>query len=826
MFKFSRLSFLRWTASLIFALTAIAHASLVSEIRGTVSDPSGAVIPNAKVELLENGVPVASAATDGKGQYHILQNFGSGSRLRVSVSGFSTAEKPLNPVSDGRELTVDIVLQIASLSEQITVTSTGVPTPQAQLGAAVTVLSSADYAGAHELQEGLRYVPGLQATQSGQAGGTTQMYIRGGDKDASKLLIDGIPMNDIGGNVEFANIASAAILQVEILRGPNSALYGSDALAGVISLTTARGSTPLPLFTYLADGGNFGSYRQEGSVGGQYKHFDYFTDYARFATNNSTPDSKFHNGTFTGNFGWALSPQSSLRATIHHDQVASGQPDAMQLYGIPTDAKQANEDANFGVTWENQTTAKWNNMIRYGGTRLRSQYTEFAPTGIPQYDGSGNLLQYLGAPITINGANGYSVSGQAFYQYAGTGPNAGTIYPNYAPLSTDKDFVYAQSNYSFNPHIRGLVAFRYEDERGYSDGPTNSVERGNFSYTFQVQGDIQNRLFYTVGTGLEDNGLFGFAATPRASLAWRVAGATKLRASFGKGIKEPAVFDQIDSLYALLLLPGSQPEGNQLISQDHIAPIGPENSRTYDGGVDQFLFGGRSRLSLSLFHNEFTHGIEYIPPQGLADLGLPSAIVNLAASTNYGATVNTKDYRSQGIEAEIESQVTRDFFVRAGYTYADAQIQRSFSNDTGIVVTNPALPLSGASIPIGVYSPLVGARPFRIAPHTGYFQTGYRHSKLFAALSGTLVSRRDDSDFLTDSNGGNSLLLPNRNLDGAYQKLDLTTSYQATRQLAVEGSFQNLLCEHYSEAFGFPSLPFMFRLGMKFTFGGESWRGK
>jgi iron complex outermembrane receptor protein/vitamin B12 transporter len=338
------------------------------------------------------------------------------------------------------------------------------------------------------------------------------------------------------------------------------------------------------------------------------------------------------------------------------------------------------------------------------------------------------------------------------------------------------------------------------------------VERGNFSYTFELQGDIHNRLFYTLGGGLEDNGLFGFAATPRASLAWQVAATTKLRASFGKGIKEPAIFDQLESLYALLSLAGSQPEGNQLIAQDHIAPIGPPNSRTYDGGIDQSLFGGRSRVSLSLFHNEFTHGIEYIPPQGLTLLGVPSDIVTIAENTNYGATVNTKDYRAQGIETELESQLTHHFFARAGYTYVDAKIQHSFTGD---------------AIDIGVFSPLIGARTVRISPHSGYFQTGYRHAKLLAALSGTLVSRRDDSDFLEyDANGGLSMLLPNRNLDGAYQKMDLTTSYQAMSRVAVEGSFQNLLSEHYSEAFGYPSLPFTFRLGLKFTVGGELWAGK
>jgi len=810
MFRFLRLCPLRWAAILIFAFTAIAHAAPSSAIRGVVSDPSGAVIPNAKVELLENGVALVSTSTDAHGRYSIAQTISVASQLRVSASGFNTTEKSIDPAGDGRELTADLVLQIASRSEQITVTSTGAPTPQAQLGAAVTVLEAADYQGARDIQEALRFVPGLQATQTGQAGGTTSVFIRGGGSDANKVLIDGIPVNDVGGAVEFANMASAAVAQAEVLRGPNSVLYGSDALAGVISLTTARGSTPLPLFSYLIDGGNFGTYHQEGTAGGGYKKFDYFSDYSRFDSSNSIADDEYHNGTYAGNFGWELTPASSLRATIHHDRVASGQPGAILLYGVPSDAEQANEDAYFGVTWEDKTTANLHNLVRYGGMRLRSQYTEFAPAGTPD---SGYTL---GAPVTIQGANGYTVSGQALES------NDGPPYPYTYPASTDKDFVYAQSDYRFNPHLLGLVAFRYEDERGYSGGPASSIERGNYSYSFQIQGDIRNRLFYSVGGGIEDNGLFGLAGTPRASLAWQVArgasgsilSGTKLRASFGKGIKEPSVFDQLDSLYVAL---EALPNGSQLIAQYHIAPIGPENSRAYDGGVDQLLFNGRARMSLTLFHNEFTNGVEYIPQQGLIDLGVPSAIADDAA---YGATVNSQAYRAQGIETEIEYQATRALFIRSGYTYTDAQIQRSFSSDAIGPSFNPEFP----TVAIGAYSPLIGARPFRIAPHSGYFEAGYRRSRLFAGLRGTLVGSRDDSDFIEyDANFGQSLLLPNHNLDGAYQKLDLTSTYAANRHVSVEGNFQNLLSEHYSEAFGYPSLPFMFRLGMKFTLGGESW---
>src|SRR5262249_562279 len=374
--------------------------------------------------------------------------------------GFATMEKAIPIENRTQELTLDISLPLASFSEQITVTSTGTPTPQAHVGASVTSLSQTDYQGARDIQEGLRLIPGLQAVQTGQAGGTTSLFIRGGDSDANKVLIDGIPANDIGGFFEFANLTSAAIGQVEVLRGPNSVLYGSDALAGVVSFTTPRGNTPLPLFTYVIDGGNFGTYHQEGTFSGVYSRFDYFSDYSRFDTRNSVPDNTYHSGTFAGSYGWMFSANSHLRATVHHDQVSSGAPNAIELYGIPAEAKQVSEDSYFGVTWEDQSTTKWHNLLRYGGVRLRSNFTEFAPTGIPQYI-DGVLVDYLGAPATTRGANGYPVSGQAVYQYVQT-------YPNSFRNSTDRDSVYAQTDYQFKPYLLGLFAFHYQDERGYS----------------------------------------------------------------------------------------------------------------------------------------------------------------------------------------------------------------------------------------------------------------------------------------------------------------------------------------------------------------------
>ena len=802
----------------VFVLAGFAYTMPNPSIHGTVTDPSGAAVANAKIELVENDreVPVATVLTDVNGQYVLERTFAAGFHLRVSSPGFRTVEKPVPVEGRTDDVPLNVSLPLASFSEQITVTSTGTPTPQSQLGAAVTTLTEPDYEGTRDISEGLRFIPGLQALQTGQAGGTTYLYVRGGERNASKLLIDGIPANDIGGDIEFANLSSDAIGEVEVLRAPNSALYGSDALAGVVRLTTPRGTTPLPLISYRIDVGNFGTYHQEGTFSGLYKRLDYFSDFSRFDTSNSVPDNTFHNGTFAGSYGFKLSENSSLRVTVHHDQVASGQPNAIDSYGIPTLAKQNGEDSYFGATWADQTRSNWHNLVRYGGIRLRSKYTQFAASGIPQYI-DGTLVDYLGAPVTLRGANGYTVSGQAVYQYPGT-------YPNSYPTSTDRDFVYAQSDYRFNPHLLGLFAFRYEDERGYAGAPTSSIERGNYSYTLQLQGDVRNRFFYTVGGGLEDNGLFGFASTPRISLAWQAVRGnsnaffcgTKLRASFGEGIKEPSIGDQTTSLFALLEgLPG----GTTLISQYHVGTIGPVHSRSYDGGVDQILHHGRGRVSLTLFHNEFSDGIEFIPQQGLIDLGVPSAI---AAAAEFGATVNSQAFLARGLETEVEHQITNTIFVRAGYTYLDARIQRSFTSDALGPTFNPLFP----TIPIGIFSPLIGARPFGRAPHTGYFELSYRGKRLFAGLHGTFIGRRDDSDYLEfDANGGTTMLLPNRNLDGAYQRIDLTARYQMNRYVAAEGNFQNLLNQHYAEVIGYPALPFMFRLGLKFSLGGESWPG-
>jgi iron complex outermembrane receptor protein/vitamin B12 transporter len=810
-------------AGLCLAFSLLALAGDRAQLYGSVQDPLGAVVPGATIELLAAERVVARAHSADDGTYHIEVPRAGRYRLRVSAPSFHRALTEARYISHSGESRIDVTLSVGALSDEITVVATGLSTPESQLGYSLTVLTGNQLPNSDEVQASLRLIPSVQLTQSGQMGATTSIFIRGGGSDASKVLIDGLPTSFVGGFSEMGILSSTGVDRIEVLRGPNSVLYGSDALSGVVSLTTRRGTTPLPELSYAVDGGNFNSYSQRASLGGAVRQWDYFSAFSVIATRNGVPDDSFHNSTYAGSFGWAPRPRTSLRLSLRDLATNAQVPNAIALYDIPDDAGRLDHQTYLSLTAEDQTSERWHNLVRYGRTRLREVYTDYAPTGIPFYDAAygPGISWYLGAPVVLEGANGYGpVSGQAIFQYPGT-------YPTSTLVTTNRDFIYAQTDYRFSQHLSGLASFNYESERGSDDTVPSilTTERGNYSYSVELAGDLRSRLYYTLGGEVEDNALFGVVATPRASLAYyllrprdsRSFSSTKLRASFGKGIKEPSLYQQFNSLYGLL----STSEENSLIAKYGVNPVGAERSRTYDAGIDQELFEGRAKVGLTYFHNQFTDGVEYVPQQGLVELGIPSSITDSAAA-EFGAYVNTLTYRAQGAEAEIEAKITSKLSARGGYSYLDPVVQHSFSSDALAPSYNPASDF--ANIPIGVYSPLRGERPFRLAPHTGYFGLNYEPARWILSLTGTLVSRRDDSDYLSDKYGGTTLLLPNRDLDPAYQRLDLMAGYRVNPRVEIYSSFGNILSQHYSEAFGYPALPFSFRAGIELSFGGESWK--
>lgn len=809
-------------SALVLTAVSLYAADHNNTLRGTITDPVGAVIPGATVELLQGDKRAAVATSDSLGRYQFTAVAAGHYSVRAQAAGFAPQQSDVVYVGGAGAVIVDLSLRVGAVAQQIVVSATGTKIPESQTGASISVLKFGELDHQLDVLNAITQVPGVQLMQNGQRGAAGSLFLRGGNSDANQVLLDGVPLNDIGGVVNFGTLATTAVDQVEILRGPNSVLYGSDAMAGVVSLTTRRGTTPLPEISYAFDAGNFNSLRGDASLGGAFKRLDYLGDFSRFDTSNSVPNNTFHNATYVANVGLALNANNELRFTGRYTTAALGQPNAIQFFGIPDDSFERDQDGYLGITFSSQTTARLHNLVRYAATRVRLQDVNPSVTGIPDGFGDG-----LGLPVTIRGANGFSVTGQAILDFAGT-------YPVASSSSSKRDSIYLQSDYSFNSHLLALTGFRFEDERGFtlsSFGET-PASRKNFSYIAEIQASLGSRAYLTLGGSLEDNAVFGVTAIPRTSLAYYLVrprsegffNGTKLKFNYGQGIKEPNIFESTDSLFSLL---SKAPNGPQLVAQFNVAPIAAERSRSYDAGFEQSAWGGRARLSATFFYNQFTNQIEFVPSAALLALGVPSPEVALAG---FGATFNSGDTRALGAETEIQLALGHGFNARAAYTYLDAKVERSDTFDAFdcsqpsqilFCAFNPAFP----TIPIGAFAPLQGSRPFRRAPHTGSFSLSYDRPRFNLALNGLLVSRRDDTTFLEnqDASFGNTLLLPNRNLDPSFQKIDLGGTFRVNRRLALYSVVENLLSQHYDQVIGFPAPPLTFRAGFKVTFGGESW---
>jgi len=823
----------RLPSRLSIALLLVTAASLchAAAIRGVVTDPSGAKITGANVALLSNGKVVATTVSTADGSFQVLTGSAGRFFLVVSAKSFREIETPgfyAGPL-DNIERTV--VLEPQWARESIVVTATGTPTPQAQTSAATSVLGPLDLALEDDLVSQLRLMPGTFVVQSGQAGAVSSLFVRGGDSTSNKVLVDGVSAGDLGGGFDLGPLSTTAVESAEIYRGPNSSLYGADASSGVVSLTTPHGTTSFPSLLFHGDAGNFDTSREELEVAGAHNKLDYLGAFSWLQTSNDLPNDEYHVATSAANLGWQINGNTQIRATLHYGVDATGVPNAWDFYHVADSATEKDQDLFFSASIDNQTTPDFHQTARYGMTRKREQYNLWSPSGqLFTYDTYGDQA-YYGLPVAITGANGYKVSGRAILDFPAFPPST---YPEGNQIVSNRDQIMYQGNYTFTPHIVATAGFHYEQERGAAPNSSylTPVERTNYDYLAAVHGDFKSRFFYTLGGSLERYSLFGTQTSPRAGLSYYVLrprkgifSGTRVLFNFGDAVREPSLTDQFYSLYNFLETNG----GQSTIQQLHISPLAAPATRTYEGGFEQAFFGERLLFRSSFFHNEFGRQIEYVGLDLIPEL-LPNLTPQqqnqleqtLQADGAYEQSLNTQAYRGLGVETTVEGGIGRAIFLRGGYTYLDAVVQRSFANDD-VALLGPIPTYGGIpnGIPIGEDSPLQGARPFRRAPHTGFLTATYSTRKLTAMLSSAFASRSDDSDFLAgyDLNGGNSLLLPNRNLDYGYAKLDLGASYQLWDWLGIYGKAENLTNNQHIAPIGYPSLPVGLRIGLKLQWG-------
>jgi vitamin B12 transporter len=796
----------------LMLLIGDAAPSMAASIRGVVTDASGAKVTGASVILICNGKAIATARSSASGSFEITTGIEGRFFLVVSAASFRQLETPSFYAGRLDSVERNMVLEPEWARESIVVTATGTPTPQPQTSAATSVLAPQDLALRNDLVSALRLMPGTVVTQAGQMGAQTALFIRGGNSNSNKILLDGVSAGDLGGQFDFGALSTTALERAEVYRGPNSNLYGADAASGVVSLTTPRGTTSYPSILFHGDAGNLSTSHEELEVAGAHNKLDYLGAFSWLQTANNLPNDEYHVATTAANIGWQLNGNTQLRATLHYGVDSTGLPNAWNFYHVADDATEKDQNLFISASIDNQATASLHNMVRYGATRKREQWNQWAQVG------SGNFNAYgdsLGKMVTISGANSYSVTGQAILDYSGS-------YPTGDSFVNNRDQLVYQGDYKITQHLAALIGFQFEDERGsyvYPAYSTNDVtDRTNYNYVAGVHGDYKSRFFYTLGGSLEKYAAFGTQTSPRAGLSFYalrprdgIFSGTRILFNYGDGVREPTLTNEVNSLYTFLKN-GHQADLKQL----HIGPLAAPATRTYEGGFEQTFFSKRLLFRTSYFHNQFGKEIESVPALELIKLfpDLTAADLGYYYTYDMGLTVNTQAFRVQGVETTVEGGIGRNLFLRGGYTYLDSVVQRSFTSDNEALAGGYAPTFNG--IPMGAFSPLKGARPFRRPPHTGFFTASYSTDRVTGVFTSAFASRSDDSTYLYDANYGYTLILPNRNLDYGYAKLDLGGSYKLLKWLNVYAQAENLTNNQHIAPAGYPSLPFNLHTGLRF----------
>ena len=256
-----------------FLVVSPRPAFTAGPISGLVVDPSGQPVPRAVVRISgTNGETVATLFSGQDGSFRVPAGAPADCTIDVELTGFLPARTSCTAGADLR-----ITLSVSPVKETVVVSATRSETPSGQLGASVTVFDALeiDRRQTPQVADLLRTAPGVAVVRTGGIGNVTSLFVRGGESNYTKVLLDGIPLNEPGGVFNFSNVTSEHLDRVEIVRGAQSALFGSDAMAGVVQMFTRRAQSGAPRVSVRFDGGSYSSARGAAGVSGRSGRFDY-----------------------------------------------------------------------------------------------------------------------------------------------------------------------------------------------------------------------------------------------------------------------------------------------------------------------------------------------------------------------------------------------------------------------------------------------------------------------------------------------------------------------------------------------------------------------
>ena len=610
--------------------------SLSSPVTGVVVDPSGRPIPRATVSVTApDGTTKSTVFTDVEGGFRV-DEAPDACRIRASLTGFETAT-----VDCRTDAAMKITLPLAPVSEAVVVSATRTDAPSSQVASAVTVFDAAEIERRQQppLADLLRQAPGAHIVRSGAPGAVTSLFVRGGESNYTKVLLDGVPLNDPGGSFNLSNVTTQNLERVEFVRGANSALYGSDAMTGVIQLFTKRGDSARPEGRVLFEAGNFATARSSAGFSGKSGRVDYSADIAGFTTDNEVANNEFDNLTLSGSAGATLAAGSTLRFIGRMERGTAGTPGQTAFGSTESDAFFRRRDATFGTSFD-RSRGMLRQRAAYGVavSHQTSANLDNDPAYIPSFDGRTAPFEFSDFPYD----------------------NRTELTRHHASYQADATF----DTRAAGTHVdTALVDWDGEraDLRDALAGTSVPASRDNVGVTLQHQA-LWSRVFMTVGVRFEHNDSFGNDTAPRIAGSWSVRqggsglGATRVTASAGRGIKEPTLLQSFS--------PSPFFRGNP--------DLQPERTRAWEVGLEQRLASDRVRVNVAWFDNRYRDIISLKTDFATFE----SQYFNIGLTTARGAELSGDVVLASGFQA------------KAGYTFTDSEILESTSTSPAFQVGN------------------------------------------------------------------------------------------------------------------------------------------
>jgi vitamin B12 transporter len=509
---------------------------------------------------------------------------------------------------------------------EVVITATRTETPLIELANSITVIDSAEIADSKKdnVMDLLRDEYGVDVVQQGGPGKLANVLIRGGNAAHTLVLLDGVEMNmpsDPGNTYDFSNLLTDNIQRIEILRGPQSTMYGSDAMAGVINIITQAGTKGQKYFL-SAEGGTYNTYKFNGGLNGTYDIFNYQLNLSRMKTDGfSSASAKYGNtekdgaANFTGSLKTGINLDNSFRLNLFY-QHTNADADLDQFGGSfgddPTYIFNLDENSFRLETVFSNEKNTWNGKAGISYLRNVRKYS-FDSTAINPF--SSNSM-YDGRKVKIDIQNTFNISKPLSF-------TAGIEHETESALSNYYEF--------------------YTDTTLESTFPSKkTTTRGIF---IEEQSNVSDMFFLNLGVRYDHHDRFGDATTYRAAPAFVIwATGTKLKATYGTGFKSPSLYNLFDPF-----------TGNEKLE--------PEKSTGWDAGIEQFFL-----------KNKITMGVTYFS----------TAFENLFGFDANFKTININKSESRGLETYLTLKPFDGLEIKSNYTYTKTKDLSENSPDKGL----------------------------------------------------------------------------------------------------------------------------------------------